>query len=173
MSRKPARAKASLSILQLLLEKGMDMNAIHEIRENDGIFPATPLWYAYARGKNKLVYTWLLENGAKPDNCMFAIAWQNDAAGAELFRKHGAPITDAKGAHSPFLAALNWGKVRVARWFLENGADVNFADQDGNTALHLAVMQKMKPDLIQLLLERDADPQLNNKKGMTPALLAR
>lgn len=46
VARKPAKAKASLRILQLLLERGMDIDAVHEIPEEGGNFPATPLWYA-------------------------------------------------------------------------------------------------------------------------------
>src|ERR1700753_3643173 len=75
IEKKPEKAEESLSLLKLLLAKGMDMNSIHRITDNCAIFPATPLWYAYTRGRNKLLYTHLLHSGANPGNCMYAIAW--------------------------------------------------------------------------------------------------
>lgn len=70
------KAETSLEVLKLLLKNAMDINSIHRIEEkNCGYFPATPLWYAYTRGRNESLYKYLLEKGANPDNCMWAIAW--------------------------------------------------------------------------------------------------
>jgi hypothetical protein len=49
ISKDPRKAEISLQILKLLLKRGMNINSIHEIPEGCGIFPATPLWYAYTR----------------------------------------------------------------------------------------------------------------------------
>src|SRR5262245_47464412 len=46
----------SLRILKLLLKAGMDINAIHKIADKNCDFPATPLWYAYTRGRNEKIY---------------------------------------------------------------------------------------------------------------------
>ena len=102
------KAHVSVEISQLLLKSGMDINSIHRITENCGFFPATPLWYAYTRGRNKLLYTCLLKNGANPEHCMFAIAWYDDAEAAALFKKHGAIIDNTSGSETPFLSAFNW-----------------------------------------------------------------
>src|SRR5476649_1193694 len=79
------KAEVSLQMLKLMLNSGMDINSIHKIKDDCGIFPATPLWYAYTRGRNKKIFTWLLANDADPGNCMFAIAWYNDIEAAALF----------------------------------------------------------------------------------------
>lgn len=170
---KPAKATASLRILQLLVGRGMDINAVHQIPDHGTTFPATPLWHAYAKGKNKKLYTWLLQNGANPDNCMFAIAWQNDIKAAGLFYHHGASLTDANGRHTPFLGAVNWGNLRIAKWFLEHGADVNTADDHGDTALHYAVRKGYNPAFIKHLIKAGANPALANSEGATPLGLAR
>lgn len=169
----PEKANDSLEILKLLLSKGMDINSVHRIPDsNCDFFPATPLWYAYTRGRNELLYTWLLENGADPENCMYAIAWYDDVKAAALFKQYGARIDNIVGTDSPFLAAFTWRKFNAARWFLENGADVNFADATGNTALWYAVKRKYPDEQIKLLLQFGADADRENNEGVSPGKLA-
>src|ERR1041385_696945 len=74
VSGSPSKSKASLEILKLLLTKGMDINSIQKINERNNFFPATPVWYAYTKGRNETIYKYLLKKGANPENCMFAIA---------------------------------------------------------------------------------------------------
>jgi len=162
----------SLQILQLLLKNGMDINSIHSIKDGCGFFPATPLWYAYTRGRNKPLYTWLLENGANPQNCMFAIAWYNDVEAAALFKNHGADIEAKAGADTPFMGAFNWKRYEIAEWFLQQGANVNTTDDKGNTTLHYAVKRKLKPEQINLLLQFGADAEQENHEGVSPKKLA-
>ena len=146
----------------------MDSNSIHRISERGRtFFPATPLWYAYTRGRNETLFKWLLKNGANPDNCMFAIAWYDDPQSASLFKKHGARITDLKGRNTPFLAAVDWRKYDMMKWFLENGADVNYADEKGNTALFYAVKRKFDISHIRLLLKYGADFNKANRDGVS------
>ncbi|MBD1364746.1 ankyrin repeat domain-containing protein [Mucilaginibacter sp. ZT4R22] len=173
IASRPGKEEASLQILRLFVENGMDINAIHRIKDGCGYFPATPLWYAYTRGRNKTLYTWLLNNGANPGNCMFAIAWYDDAEAAELFKYHGADIDDASIGETPVMAAINWKKFAVAEWFLKNGANANTADKDGNTCLHQAVKRKYPPKIIELLLKYGADPNQENKAGASPKSIAR
>src|SRR5688500_7514297 len=59
-----AGGQAELDILKYLLKQGMDINSIHKVDEKDCFFPATPLWYAYTRGRNKRLYEYLLKQGA-------------------------------------------------------------------------------------------------------------
>jgi ankyrin repeat protein len=162
------KAAKSLQMLQLLLKAGMDMNAVHSIAEEGcDIFPATPLWYAYTKGRNEKLFTYLLKNGAEPNHCMFAIAWNDDVEAARLFKKHGAVIES-----TAFLGGFNWKRFKISAWFLQNGADVNFADEHGNTALLLAVKKKYPIEEIQMLLECGADINKENKMGISPKKLA-
>lgn len=172
ISKSPEKAADSLQTLQLVLKNGMDINSIHHIKDGCGFFPATPLWYAYTRGRNKLLYTWLLNNGADPENCMFAIAWYDDAEAAALFKSHGAEIDNGAMGDTPFLAAFNWKRYTITEWFLQNGADVNFADKKGNTALFYAVKRKSDTAQIELLLKFGADINIENKEGISPKKLA-
>jgi ankyrin repeat protein len=172
VSDDPQKAETSLQILKLLLKAGMNINSIHTIKGEGCDFFATPLWYAYTRGRNEKLYTYLLKQGADPDNCMFAIAWNDDVKAAELFKKYGATIENNNGVDTPFLAAFNWKRFKTAAWFLKNGANVNATDNDGNTALFYAVKRTYPVEQIQLLLQYGADPNKENKAGLSPKQLA-
>ncbi|QEM09681.1 ankyrin repeat domain-containing protein [Mucilaginibacter rubeus] len=172
IAKRPANAEDSLTILKMLLAKGMDINAVHRIKEECGFFPATPLWYAYTRGRNELLYKYLLANGADPEHCMYAITWYNDVEAADLFKSYGAQTDNGIGNDTPFMAAYNWKRFEIAEWFLKNGADVNFADKDGNTTLFHAVKRKYKLDQIGLLLKYGADFNIENKDGLSAKKLA-
>lgn len=167
------KQELSLAVLKLLVQKGLDINSIQNINDKDCLFPATPLWYAYTRGRNEKLYKWLLDAGADPEHCMFAIAWYDDVKAAALFRNHGASIEQGGETDSPFLAAFLWKRFYVAEWFLKNGADINGQDRNGNTALYYAVKRKFLPDKIQLLLKYDADIYSKNNEGISPYSLAR
>jgi hypothetical protein len=167
-----AKAEPALRIAQLLLDRGMHIDAVHEIADEGGVFPATPLWYAYARGRNEGLYTYLLERGANPQNCMFAIAWNDDVAAAELFQRYGADIDPVHADGSPFLAAFTWRRFAVAEWLLGHGADVNRADAKGNTALWYAVKRRFDVALVELLVRFGADPDRRNPDGVSARELA-
>jgi hypothetical protein len=171
ISKDPRKVEISLQILKLLLKGGMDINSVHKIPDDYGIFPATPLWYAYTRGRNEKLFTCLLKNGANPDHCMFAIAWNDDVKSANLFKKHGAKIHDEDGGDAPFLAAFMWKKLNMAEWFLKNGADVNFVDSEGTSALLYAVKRNYEIENVKLLLQFGADFN-KEKDGLSPKKLA-
>jgi len=172
VSKSTEKAEISLQMLKLLVNHGMDINSIHHIPDPDCDFPATPLWYAYTRGRNDKIYTYLLENGANPDNCMYAIAWYGDVEAASLFKKHGAEIDNDTAGGTPFLAAFNWRRFEIAEWFLENGANVNAADPKGNTALFYAVKKKYKIEQVEMLLQFGADFNQQNNEGLSVIKLA-
>jgi hypothetical protein len=172
VSKDELKVEPIYQILQLLLKSGMDINSVHKIVDGCGFFPATPLWYAYTRGRNEQLFKYLLTKGADPKHCMFAIAWYDDAASAALFKEYGAKIDDGSIGETPFLSAYNWKRPNVAEWFLQNGADVNFADSKGNTALFYAVKRKHKIEQLKLLLKYGADPDKENNDGISPRKLA-
>jgi ankyrin repeat protein len=150
----------------------MDIDSVHSVRDEGAIFPATPLWYAYAKGENDALLRSLLERGASPENCMFAIAWYDDVEAAELFKRHGADLNPLAGSQTPFHAAFLWRRFAVAEWFLRNGADVNHADAEGNTALFYAIKRRYDTEPIRMLLRFGADPDLANAAGLSPRTLA-
>lgn len=61
--------------------------------------------------------------------------------------------------------------IEGVRSLLNAGADLNTADEDGGTPLHVACTYG-RVEIIHLLLERGADPEARNSLGYTPLILA-
>lgn len=66
-------------------------------------------------------------------------------------------------------AALN-GDLDGMQAAIESGADIGAMDEDGNTALHLAVKAGYM-DLVEALIVRGLDINAPNDEGDTPLLL--
>ena len=165
-------SEASLKILKLLLKAGMVINSVHRIEENNcDFFAATPLWYAYTRGRNEQLYKYLLKNRADPNHCWWAIAWYDDVLAAKLWLKHGAIIDKNPSIDDLFLGAFQWKKMEFARWTLSRGANVNARGPGGMTALILAVKRKDE-ESIRWLISEGADPDLKDEKGMSAKIIA-
>lgn len=60
-------------------------------------------------------------------------------------------------------------KAGIVERLLLAGADVNIQDADKKTPLHSAIGY---PEIVRLLLEHGADPTVRNKQGLTPADIA-
>ena len=75
---------------------------------------------------------------------------------------------EPKGPYSIFYAAKN-GTLKNP--FQSNLAQINIADKDGITALHIAC-ENGEDEGVDALLECGANMNLQNKKGMTPLHLA-
>lgn len=164
-------ADEALAILKLLLKSGMDINSIHNIPDKNCDFPATPLWYAYTRGRNENLYKYLLKKGADPSHCWWAIAWYDDVAAGKLWLKHGAQIHERPSLDDLFLGSFQWKKYRFAEWLLRLGADVNAAGPHGLIALMLAVKRKDEAG-IKLLMRYGADAGRENDQGVSARKLA-
>ena len=167
-----AKNDVALSILKTLLKSGMNIDSPHRIDEkNCNSFPATPLWYAYTRGRNEKLYKYLLKQGADADHCWWAIAWYDDVKAGELWLKHGAKLGEGPTLDELFLGTFAWKKYRFAFWLVEKGADVNAPGPAGLTALMLAVKRKDE-DAIKLLLRCGADPDRRSDDGTSARKIA-
>jgi ankyrin repeat protein len=171
-TNRPELTEKTLELLKLLIERGADINATHEIKDGDDVMQATALWHAYAHGQNSLMVNYLLEQGVSPENCLFAAAWEDDVESAELFKRYGAEVDAVAHDSTPFFAAFLWRKPAVAEWFLGNGANVDFADKDGRTALFHAVRKRFTPAQIEMLIKAGADPRHPDNPGVTPLQVA-
>jgi len=120
--------------------------------------------------------------GATP---FFLAAMAGDAGVMEVLAQAGAsPRLAADDGTTPLMAAAGVGRnltetrlteeqsLRAVRLALELGADVNAANQDGDTALHGAARIK-SPVLTQFLVDRGAEMNVRNRKGQTPLFVAR
>jgi uncharacterized protein len=76
----------------------------------------------------------------------------------------GADANDTLQGYSALMAAALNGSVDQMKILIDHGAKVNYQDQNGISALWLAI-----PDLDKttLLLDHGADPQLRSKEGYT------
>src|SRR5687767_9029662 len=168
----PKKVDEDLRILKLLLKKGMDINSVHRIEEkNRNYFPATPLWYAYTRGRNEKLYKYLLKQGADPSHCWWAIAWYDDVAAGKLWLKHGAKLGEKPSLNDLFLGTFQWKKYKFAEWLIDQGADVNARGPNGLTAIMLAVKRKHE-EAIKFLIKRGADPDKKSDDGTTARIIA-
>lgn len=171
-SKDPKKADTALALLKLLLKGGMDIDSVHRIEEkNCDFFAATPLWYAYTRGRNEKLYKYLLKQGADPSHCWWAIAWYDDVDAAKLWLKHGARIDKKPSLNELFLGSFAWKKFAFVEWLLDEGADVNAADERGNTALMVAVKRKDE-ESIKMLVRRGASADKQSKDGMSARKIA-
>jgi hypothetical protein len=87
----------------------------------------------------------------------------------EALLEAGADVEyGGSGASRPLAMAAWNGHVRVMRCLLDHRARVNARGEHGRTALHLAA-NRVRADAVQLLLERGADPNLEDKRDrVTP-----
>ena len=105
----------SVATLKFLLSKGMEIDSVHRIEDKKcDFFPATPLWYAYTRGRNEKLYKYLLKEGADTRHCWWAIAWNDDVAAGKLWMKHGATIDTLPTLDELFFGSVQWKKYKFA-----------------------------------------------------------
>lgn len=162
----PAKLKAADSVraADILLRRGLDIN-----REafSEGNWKATPLWYAIARGRNLRLAEYLLKHGSNPNYCLWAAAFNNDLEAIRLLVRHGASINDVAEDETPFLAAVKWSRFRAAEELLKHGADANYRDPHGMTALHYMLKKGSDKRYVAMLIAHGARGDIPNKEGAT------
>jgi len=160
-----------LDVINLLLEKGANPNAAYvkripprQAQGNINVPPgATPLYRAVRSIDVQSVQA-LLAHGANPsqpitDGSTPLMA----AAGLGAPRADDEEVTDAGERADP---------VDVIALLVAKGADVNAANNIGNTALHYAAQRGTTP-IIQVLAAKGAKFDVKNKRGQTAVDLAR
>ena len=73
---------------------------------------------------------------------------------------------------SLIFAAVVGGQIPILHPLFELGTDVNEQDRQGDTALAWAARQRQPFPAKELLDHADIEPDLGNKRGMTPLLMA-
>lgn len=166
LGRTPA---TQVRLVRFLLDRGFDID------EPMGKDKCTPLFFAVARARNPSLITLLLDRGADvnaaPGGGLFAAGWYDDVRNLKLLVGAGARIDIVVGI-TPFLAAWVWKKFRAAKYLVLSGADVNFQDRKGKTALHHGVEKEYDPALLTWLVRHGASPDIEDRDGVSPALRA-
>lgn len=160
---------SAVGLVDFLLDRGM------EIETPVGRDACTPLFFAVARARNPALVKLLIERGAKPANApgggLFAAGWWDDTENLELLLRAGAQVDVVVGV-TPFLASWCWRRFEAAKFLAFHGADVNYQDQKGKTALHHGVEKEFEPALLTWLVQHGASPDIDDHQGVSPRLKA-
>ena len=161
----------SIKTADLLIGLGLGLDA-PAFRE--GEWQATPLWFAIAWGRNLPLAEHLLKRGANPNFCLFAATWNNDRAAIRLLLDHGADIADgAARGDSPLLGAVAWSRFGPAEELLEAGADPDFRNAKGDTALHMMLRKGSAPEHFAMFARHGARGDIPDAEGRTAAEMLR
>lgn len=163
----------SLKTARALLNAGADVNAVRIIIDDGEEFFATPLWYAVAWGKNHDLVRLLLESGARPDdNAVGSAIWDQNLRIAELLRKHGGRLDQVSQGQTPLLRTIKARRLKLLNWLIDHGANINFQDAGGYSALHYAAKGMHTLAEVAELLSCGANPDLKALDGSTAITLA-
>jgi ankyrin repeat protein len=156
-------------MVNMLLDWGLD------IESPIGKDRVTALFTSVARGRNPTLVKLLLKRGADvrqaPGGGLFAAGWWNDVENLELLIRAGAEVDIVVGI-TPFLASWCWQKFDAAKVLALSGANVNFQDSKGRTALHFAIDKEFDPTVIKWLVNKGASPDIPDRDGVTVRLRA-
>ena len=160
---------SNYNIVELLVMAKSDVNAANN-------YGWTPLFFA-ADNSNSDVVAFLVDNGANinliSDECVTPLLIANDVETIKILSKT-TNINKANDYGITPLIAFSGREIspEAINILLENGADVNMVDKDGETALSHAV-EYGNFEIALILLENNANPNLSNKKAKELASIAR
>jgi len=160
----PRTSTRTLALARRLLDAGLDVNAPAFV---EGVFQATPLWYAISRGSNLPLTRFLLKHGSTPENSLWAAAFAENLPAIDLLVKSGASLDPVTEDETPFLSAIKWSRFTAAERLLRHGASVNFQNSKGVTALHMVLKKNSDRKHVEMLLRHGADPTIRSKDGKT------
>ncbi len=93
-----------------------------------------------------------------------AASWWDDTKNLDLLIRAGAQIDIVVGV-TPFLACWCWKKFEAAKFLAMKGANVNYQDQKGKTALHHGIEKEFDPTLLKWLVQHGASPDIEDRSG--------
>ncbi|CAF0854297.1 unnamed protein product [Brachionus calyciflorus] len=171
-------------VVENLCRRGADMSVL----DSEG---NSPLWNALDSGQEDIAS--ILVNSkcdttqwsSGPEGCQQtllhrAIDENNDAVAIFLIKSgcdinsprrpglNGETPEEAKDKMTPLHLASGWGQEKIAQCLLEHGCEINLQDHEGNTPLHLAILNQ-HPALIEILLRQaNIDLKIKNSSGQSP-----
>ncbi|HTK22432.1 MAG TPA: ankyrin repeat domain-containing protein, partial [Mucilaginibacter sp.] len=88
------------------------------------------------------------------ENLWMDIEYKRDQKVMSILEKHGVDVTDGDG-RTALINATAHDNLEIIKWAITKGADVNFQDRIGYSALHFAA-QNGSFDLAKILIENGA-----------------
>lgn len=164
-------ADASVKTAEVLLTRGLGLDDAAFTEEND--WKATPLWFAIARGENLTIGDYLLKRGANPNYCLWAAGFREDIEAIRMLIRAGADVNDPSVNESPLLGAVKWSHFKAATELLKHGADPDYRDRHGMTALHYMLKKSSDKKHFAMFILSGARGDIPNKAGETAAALMR
>ena len=157
---------------RVLITEGANVNA-------ECIDLWTPLYRAAASGNAGLVELLLLHGAGVNMQCIegktplhnAVESGSEDIVGLLVDENPEVDVRDVLG-RTPLWAAVEGGHAGIARLLLERGAEIYENEfESGQTVLHRAALRGYG-DVVDLLIEAGADPELEDEEGHTAAGLA-
>jgi ankyrin repeat protein len=157
----PPRSDAFVSAATMLLDAGADPNTgFFDPRHQPEPTKETVLYAAAGVAHHAGVTRLLLERGADPNDGEVAYhapeGWDNDALRALL--ESGKLSADS--LTTMLARKADWHDLEGMRLVLDHGVEVNRMSHWGKTALHNAILSNNSLAIIDLLLDRGADPSI-------------
>lgn len=146
----------AITVAQMLIKYGANVNAVRRVYDKDDYYYEAPLLYitVQSTGLNKdqtvQMINLLCSSGANPD----------------ARNQIGTTNRTALMAASDYKP--EW-RIAYTKALVENGANVNLKDNNGNTALMYNINDN---DTFKFLVENKADLNIRNNKGQTILILA-
>jgi ankyrin repeat protein len=169
---RPTGTLGAVDIVRRLLERKANPNAAlkapifqrqHTIGDATLGKGATPLLRAAKSGDVEMMKL-LLAAGADPKATLSNTTALMFAAGFGW--RDGSPIAPSYDQGSPQEA------TQAIALLVDLGLDLNAANDNGDTALHVAVTGRGSPEIVRFLIAHGANLQTKNKRGQTPLAAA-
>ena len=161
-------AADAIPLAAALLAFAIDVNAA---AFTEGTWRATPLWYAVARGGNIDLVQYLLASGSTPEHCLWAAVFREDLDMIALLVDGGARLDAVAEQETPLLHSVKYSKFRGAKALLEAGADPDYRDVRGMTALHYMLKKNSEVRHFQTFAAYGARGDIPNRDGRTAAAI--
>lgn len=157
---------AGVRMVEYFLDRGLDI----ELEGLSGKDPCKPIWFATAFGRNASVVKLLIKRGAQPTG-LYAAGWWDDTHILKLLLDAGADA-EVVVHGTPFFEIWSWGRFASAKMLALRGANINYQDKKGRTALHIGVEKEYDPALLKWLVKHGASPDIPDREGVTARLKA-
>lgn len=165
-----AAAAGQEAAAQLLVRSGADVN----LKDNEG---RTALFYAAENGQTALIRQLLRMNAdinvidANGKNIFIAAGEGQSIPAMELLSRDHFSVNSADAKGKTAMMYTTAKGTQALQWLIDNGADLNLQDQNGNTALMHAI-KNLNQKAALVLVKSDVDLTAVNKEGKDAFALA-